>query len=94
MFCSERLLLRFGSFAITRRGLTDPLDGFGLKRPMARDRHPAFFRIFGPPSLAPYYMPICPVLGHPYLSYIMGPFYVYVYVAVSRCSGMLKCLLQ
>jgi len=52
--------LRFGSFAITRRGLTDPLDGFGLKRPMARDRRPAFFRIFGPPSLAPYYMPIIP----------------------------------
>ena len=39
--------LRFGSFAITRRGLTDPLDGFGLKRPMARDRAPATWWIFG-----------------------------------------------
>ena len=67
--------LRFGSFAITRRGLTDPLDGFGLKRPMARDRHPAFFQIFGPPPWPPIIclfircgaIPIYPVWGHPYL---------------------------
>ena len=56
--------LRFDSFAITRRSQTVPGDGFGLKGPMARDRHPAFFRIFGPPSLAPYYSPIGPLKGH------------------------------
>ena len=56
--------LRFDLFAIIQRGLTLPGDGFGLKRPMARDRHPAIFRIFGPPSLAPYYSPIGPFKGH------------------------------
>ena len=43
--------LRFETFAIARRGLTDPGDGFGLKRPMARNSHPA---IFCPPPPAPY----------------------------------------
>ena len=51
--------LRFGSFAITRRGLTDPLDGFGLKRPMARNSNPAFFLLFGPPP----WPPIIPLLA-------------------------------
>ena len=37
--------LIFEPFAITRRDLTDPGDGFGLKRPMARDRHPAIFQM-------------------------------------------------
>ena len=45
--------LRFETFAITRRGLTVSGDGFALKRPVARDRHPAIFQIF-PPVLWPY----------------------------------------
>ena len=40
--------LRFGIFYITSRGRKDPVDGFGVCGPMARDRHPAIFRIFGP----------------------------------------------
>ena len=56
--------LRFETFAIARRGLTDSGDGFGLKRPMARNSNPVFFRIFGPPSLGPYYSPIDPLKGH------------------------------
>ena len=49
---------RFDSFAITWRGLTVSGDGLALKRPMARDRHPAIFRILGPPLLWPYYSPV------------------------------------
>ena len=62
--------LRLGPFAITRRGLADPLDEFGLKRLMARDRHPAFsgflgFWFFGLPALALLY-PYLFGVGHAY----------------------------
>ena len=53
--------LRFGIFYKTSRTLTDPLNGFGLYGPMARDRHPAIFRILGPPPWVPYYFPIGPL---------------------------------
>ena len=50
--------LRFGIFYITSRARKDPVNGFGVCGPMARDRHPAIFRIFGPtlpgPLLFPY----------------------------------------
>ena len=57
--------LRFAAFAITRRGLTVPCDGSGLKRPMARDRHPAFFRIFGAPLPGPLLYAYYPRCGWP-----------------------------
>ena len=54
--------LRFDSFAITRRGLTVPGDGFGLKGPMARNSNPAFFPDFLDPLPGPilyaYYPPV------------------------------------
>ena len=45
--------LRFCISYITSRGRKDPVGGFGVCGPMARDRHPAIFRIFGPTPPGP-----------------------------------------
>ena len=49
--------LRFSVFGKTRRGLTDRLKGFDLKKPMCRNSFPALFRIFARYPLDPCPMP-------------------------------------